>query len=220
MPKVFRPLFSDQARGGFQGVVFNTWRGINTVKKNTSPSNQQTEARILARTRLINASKVWQSLTEAQRDGWRTFANDHPELDWTGTNLKKTGFDWFVSCYVNSIRTGGSGVTDAPTSGAPSAPSDLVLTSTNGAITAAYSTAVSQANYALQFWVTKPMSKGINAVKEMAKWEKNAAYATATTEAITTVTSPGRVTVFCKATDKVTGMTSGFVKAYVDVTIS
>ena len=45
MPKVFRPLFSDQARGGFQGVVFNTWRGINTVKKNTSPSENSTDRR-------------------------------------------------------------------------------------------------------------------------------------------------------------------------------
>lgn len=219
MPKVFRPLFSDQARGGFQGVVFNTWRGINTVKKNTAPSNQQTTARILARTRLINASKAWQELTETQRDGWRTFANEHTELDWTGAMLKKTGFDWFVSCYVNSIRCGGSGVTTAPTSGAPSAPSDLELTATNGAITASY-TLTSQSNYALQIWATDPMSKGINAVKEMAKWEKNASYATATTEAVKTVTSSGRVTVFVKATDKVTGMTSGFVKAYVDVTVS
>lgn len=219
MPKVFRPMFSDQARGGFQGLVFNTWRGINTVKRNTSPSNQQTTARILARTRLIDASKAWKNLTETQRDGWRTFANEHTELDWTGAMLKKTGFDWFVSCYVNSIRTGGSGVTTAPTSGAPSAPSDLTLTSTNGVITAAY-TLTSNNNYALQIWSTAPMSAGINAVKEMAKWDLNASYATATTQAVKTVTSPGRVTVFAKATDKVTGMTSGFVKAYVDVTIS
>lgn len=219
MPKVFRPLFSDQARGGFQGIVFNTWRGINTVKKNTPPSNQQTEARILARTRLINASKAWKDLTEDQRNGWRTFANEHTELDWTGAMLKKTGFDWFVSCYVNSVRCGGSGVTTAPTSGAPSAPSDLTLSATGGAITAAY-TLTSQENYAVQIWATAPQSKGINAVKEMAKWVKNASYATATTEAVKTVTSSGRVTVFVKCTDKVTGMTSGFVKAYVDVTVS
>lgn len=218
MPKVFRPLFSDQARGGFQGVVFNTWRGINTVKKNTSPSNQQTSARILARTRLIDASKEWRNLTEAQRDGWRTFANEHTELDWTGAMLKKTGFDWFVSCYVNSIRCGGSGVTTAPSSGAPSAPSNLTLTANGGVITAAY-TLTSQTNYALQIWSTDPMSKGINAVKEMAKWVQNANYATATSQAVKTVTSSGRVTVFVKATDKVTGMTSGFVKAYVDVVI-
>ena len=219
MPKVFRPLFSDQARGGFQGVVFNTWRGINTVKKNTAPSNQQTEARILARTRMINASKAWSELTEDQRSGWRTFANEHTELDWTGAMLKKTGFDWFVSCYVNSIRCGGDGVTTAPTSGAPSAPSDLTLSASGGAITAAY-TLTSQANYAVQIWATDPMSKGINAVKEMAKWVKNASYATASTEAVKTVTSSGRVTVFVKCTDKITGMTSGFVKAYVDVTVS
>lgn len=218
MPKVFRPLFSDQARGGFQGVVFNTWRGINTVKKNTSPSNQQTSARILARTRLIDASKEWRNLTEAQRDGWRTFANEHTELDWTGAMLKKTGFDWFVSCYVNSIRCGGAGVTTAPSSGAPSAPSNLTLTANGGVITAAY-TLTSQTNYALQIWSTDPMSKGINAVKEMAKWVQNANYATATSQAVKTVTSSGRVTVFVKATDKVTGMTSGFVKAYVDVVI-
>lgn len=219
MPKVFRPLFSDQARGGFQGVVFNTWRGINTVKKNTSPSNQQTAPRILARTRLIDASKAWKNLTDVQREGWRTFANEHTELDWTGAMLKKTGFDWFVSCYVNAIRTGGSAVTTAPTSGAPSAPSDLTLTSNNGVITAAY-TLTSQSNYAVQIWATDPMSKGINAVKEMAKWVLNATYATATTQTVKTVTSPGRVTVFLKVTDKTTGMTSGFVKAFVDVTIS
>lgn len=219
MPKTYRPLFSDAARGGFQGLVFNTWRGINTVKKNTSPSNQQTEARILARTRMIDASKAWKSLTEAQREGWRTFANEHTELDWTGAMLKKTGFDWFVSCYVNSIRCGGAGVASAPTAGAPSAPSDFAVTASGGAITASY-TLTENANAKLQIWVTKPQSAGINAVKEMAKWVKNADYATATTEAVETVTSSGRVTVFAKATDIVTGMTSGFVKAYCDVVIS
>ena len=219
MPKTFRPLFSDAARGGFQGLVFNTWRGINTVKKNTSPSNQQTTARILARTRMIDASKAWKNLTETQREGWRTFANEHTELDWTGAMLKKTGFDWFVSCYVNSVRCGGAGVAAAPTAGAPSAPSDFAVTATGGAIKASY-TLTTNANAKLQIWMTKPQSAGINGVKEMAKWVKNANYDTTAAEDVATVDSSGRVTVFAKATDIVTGMTSGFVKAYVDVTVA
>ncbi len=96
MPKVKNPLFSQEARGGIAGLVYNTWRGINYVKTNTSPTGQGTALRLAAQALMTAISKLWQTATDANRTAWGQYAIDHPVTDWTGSPKRLTGMNWFM----------------------------------------------------------------------------------------------------------------------------
>lgn len=129
MAKVIMPLMSDEARGKMSGLIYNTWRGISTVKSFTSPANPKTSAQMTARARLQSFTAGWKNLTQAQRDAWNTYAETHLKLDWTGKPKRITGQNWYISCNIIIAICGGTAITDPPASAAPEA---------CGALTVAY----------------------------------------------------------------------------------
>jgi hypothetical protein len=98
MAKVMNPLMSSEARGRVGGHVYNTWRGIHTVKTQTAPDHEDDPKR-QAHKAIVQAVGIsWQSIEPEQRAAWNHFANEHPDIDWTGTPKRLAGYHWYVRC--------------------------------------------------------------------------------------------------------------------------
>lgn len=122
MAKVNGPLHSTEARGAVGGLVYNTWRGISTVKSRSGPSNQYTARRSAVRAAAAQATAAWKSLSPGVRQQWKEYADQHPELDWTGNPRRITGFNWFTRCNVRLIDMRRPMITSPPAHIAPVAP--------------------------------------------------------------------------------------------------
>jgi len=96
---VVGPCHSSEARGAVGGLVYNTYRGRSYVKANVAPSTQYSDAQVERRAIMSPVVALWSTITDQQRDAWRVFANAHLFDDWTGTQKRLSGFNWF--CKVN-----------------------------------------------------------------------------------------------------------------------
>lgn len=96
MAKVLNPLNSSEARGRVGGLVYNTWRGIRTVKTHTDPGHQSDPKRQAHKAIVQWYGQRWSTITQAQRDAWDNFADLHPDIDWTGRPVRLAGYHWYV----------------------------------------------------------------------------------------------------------------------------
>jgi hypothetical protein len=195
-------------------LVYNTWRGINTVKTNTSPTGQGTTKRLAAQARLSLVSKLWQGLTAPQRTGWSQYAIDHPVTDWTGSPKRLTGSNWFCKCNTLLNIIGQAVVNSAPGVAAPNAPTGLVFTYATQAVYANYAT-IGYSTQSLMVSFTAPQSAGITGKRESASY---ATFSLANAVRPTLVLpnpAAGTLTGFCKVVDHATGLESTEVSATV-----
>ena len=98
MAKVAGPLFSVEARGKLGSLCYNTWRDIHTVKTNSGPATQGTQKQIEVQDVLHELNSEWTLLTPYQRSLWDNYADKLLRPHWTGTPIRRSGFNWFVSC--------------------------------------------------------------------------------------------------------------------------
>lgn len=217
MPKVKNPLLSMEARGGIGGLVYNTWRGINTVKTNTSPTGQGTAKRLAAQAMLSTVSKLWQALTDVNRALWNQYAQDHPVADWTGAPKRLTGQNWFMKCNVQLSLQGNANITAPPVVPAPDPTTGLALSKDVADLFITWTTPVA-ASLNLICFLTGPNSEGVSARLEQAQFEK-AIGANAADPLVLRAAAPiGRWTVFVKVMDSATGLCSTITSAYFDMT--
>lgn len=216
MPKVKNPLLSLEARGGIGGLVYNTWRGLNTVKTNTSPTGQGTEKRLAAQALMSSVSKLWQALTDGNRTAWNQYSVDHPVPDWTGGTKRLTGMNWFMRCMVQIRRVSGTAITAPPVIPAPSPMAGMILSKPAGNLTVAFSTPTG-ANLVTDAWAAGPLSPGRQAPLAMAHPMTIVTATSGTAFSVVTTPSTGRYTVFCRMIDKSTGLPSSWVSDVFDV---
>ncbi len=119
MAKVISPLHSAEARGKVEGLIFNTWRGFNTVKTFKSPAQPRTKIQLLMRAYAVQMARAWGELSDIQRDGWNDYAVNHPDIDWTGSPKRLSGFNWYIRCNTRILRLAGPVISDPPEENAP-----------------------------------------------------------------------------------------------------
>jgi hypothetical protein len=100
MAKVMNPLQSSEARGRVGGLVYNTWRGIRTVKSHTAPGHQSDPLRQAHKLKVQTTAARWRTLSDDQRADWNHYADEHPQIDWTGRPVRIAGFHWYVRTQV------------------------------------------------------------------------------------------------------------------------
>lgn len=100
MAKVSNPLHSSEARGAVGAQVYNTWRGLHIVKTRSGPTITQSADQLALRAITAQYSQRWATLTDSQRNAWSSFANSHPDTDWTGHPKRLSGFNWFIRINV------------------------------------------------------------------------------------------------------------------------
>jgi hypothetical protein len=119
MAKVIGPLNSTEARGVIGGLIYNTWRGIRTVKRMTSPAQPRTQRALKIRALSIRLVRHWQTLSDLVQSQWTTYATNHPLIDWTGVPKRATGCNWFLGLNARLLDAGFTLVETPPTLPAP-----------------------------------------------------------------------------------------------------
>ncbi len=210
MAKVLNPLMSTSARGKVGGLIFNVWRGINTVKGFKSPAQPRSSRQLAVRAILSTLSRAWASLTAAQRDDWATWASTHTVTDWTGQAVRMTGENAFVKCNSLLLDMSKAQVSSPPAVAAPTSLANLVLTGGAGQISAAFTARTGTAE-TVDFWVYGPHSAGQNPTIVKASHQ---AYAPGeTTPFVLSGLSPGLYTVWARVVSETDGQVSPFVAA-------
>jgi hypothetical protein len=113
--KVTQPLGSSEARGALGGFVYNTWRGISTVRTRVTPLTEYSDAQIALRILSASCTARWKAISQATRDKWAFYAKNHLDSDWTGNPKRLSGYNWFLRINVRILLVGGAIVDTPPT---------------------------------------------------------------------------------------------------------
>ena len=70
------------------------------------PTQPRTDAQIAVRGQLVDCSKAWGSLSDAQRAAWSAFADAHPRTDSLGQSIALTGHQMFVGVNTLNLQVG------------------------------------------------------------------------------------------------------------------
>lgn len=209
------PLMSAEARGAIGGLVYNTWRGKNVVKINTSPTGQGTEKRLAAQAILSAVSKLWAGLTDQQRAAWSQYAIDHPVTNWTGSPGRNTGMNWFCKCNVELSRFSIATISDPPVVAAPSPLTGLVLSIDAADIKISWDYPPPAGGMAEAFGVG-PLSKGVSARLEQCQYVTAFGTGPPPPHVIWAGAAVGRYTVFARNIDIATGLVSTWTSDFLD----
>lgn len=215
MAKVVNPLMSAQARGKVGGLVFNSWRGQNTVKGFKSPSQPRTTRQLAVRSYLATLSRAWAGLTQAQRDTWDAWAAAHLVSDWTGQPVRMTGENAFIKCNSLMLDQAKSTVTTAPVVSAPTSLAGFTPTGGSGQISCAWTARAGTAD-TVDLWVYGPHSAGRKPT--IVKAKHNSYKPGETTPGIITGLGAGLYTVYARVVSETDGQCSAFVAADATVT--
>lgn len=215
MAKVTGPLQSNEARGGIGALIFNTWRGLSTVKFMKSPAQPRTSRQLAVRAFLTTCSRAWAALDAAEQASWRTWANDHPQSDWTGQPKRMTGADAYTRHSTRLLDQGKAVVDTAPVAVPPVSVAGLVLTPGAGSISIAF-TAYGGTATSIDVWIYGPHSAGI--IPKITKARHNVYAPGETTPKVVSGLAAGLTTVFIRAVSETDGQSSAFISASATVT--
>lgn len=208
MAKVLNPLMSSAARGRVGGLIFNQWRGLNTVKGFKSPSQPRTSRQLAIRAILTTLSRAWSGLTTVQRAGWESWADARPRPDWTGTLIRMTGENAYIACNSLLMDAGESAVDTAPSVVGPAAVGGLSVTPSSGTLKVDW-TAPDDANTFVDLWLYGPHSPGRKPTIVKAV-HNSYTLSSAKTKSITSL-GAGVYTVYARTISKADGQRSMFI---------
>ena len=116
----------------------------------------------LRTSRLTAFTRSWATLTNAQREAWSNWAEQHLRTDWTGKPLRITGQNAYISCNSRLALLEQSAISAPPAVAAPVAIDTLTIAqpgATTTAITAAWDAPV-DGTESIVFWGEGPISFG------------------------------------------------------------
>lgn len=125
MAKVVAPLHSSEARGKMNGLVYNTWRGLSTVKQHVHPADPATSRQLAWRAFMTTINSHWRALDPSIREEWKRYAQEHPDPDWTGKPKRLTGHQQFVRHWLRNNVIPAAGPTRPPHLAPPEHPGQI-----------------------------------------------------------------------------------------------
>lgn len=130
MAKVLNPLMSQQAIGSLGAMTFSGWHGIPVVRGKATPGRRLRAVQTTNRARLGYLSRQWSTLTNVQREQWRSWARVHPQPDGFGGTFLLTGEMAFIKLNQVAVRIFalGSGLLVPPITPVVSGVANLTLT--------------------------------------------------------------------------------------------
>ena len=217
MAKVLSPLGSSEARGALGGRIYNTWRGISTVKDKHAPAQPRSQKQLNVRAINTYLTRYWQLIDQNERDSWNTYATIHTETDGMGSTKRLSGLNWFCRCNTRLLLHAYPAVDTAPVAAAPNSP--LAFVAADGVLSSALSWTPTEGNdIAIIIFVFGPHSKGRLGKFQQAKFVTAASGEFGETSLINLL--PGRYSVFAAMMSETNGLMSPLVSDTCDVTAS
>jgi len=131
MAKVLLPKESVAVSGKIYGDIFQSWRGLNVIRKFTMPVIRHTVLQMARRANFTTLSKNWGDiLTQPMRDSWNAMTIVIKDL-W-GTDVKATGLNLYQKVNSALLDAGKDILTNAPTTKAMLPPEVSLLNDGTG----------------------------------------------------------------------------------------
>lgn len=213
MAKVVGPLHSSEARGRMGGLVYNTFRGMATVKAKHAPCQPRSQKQLQLRSIAVNLARTWAA--NLNQAAWNAYAASHPYLDGMGLTIRATGLNWFIglNSRLNALLIGT--VATPPVVAPPGPAVTLVPTPSAGSISLAWA-APTDANLRMEVWLDGPHSKGRQGSLTRARLK--AQPEAAASPYVMTGLIPGRYSIWARPLSETDGQVSTWVTATTDVT--
>lgn len=167
--KFSSPVYS-AASGSIGGLTYSHNRGGLYTRTRAIPTNPNTAAQQSIRGQFGTAAIVWKALTQAQQDGWNTYAANTPVTNPLGASIYLTGQQWFNAALTFQQYTGGAvAITAPPTPGLAElhAPTSVAISEATQEITATVDATDGWAvngDGRLSVQASRPLSAGTNSV--------------------------------------------------------
>lgn len=208
MAKVTAPLHSAEARGRVGGLVYNTWRGLATVKAKSAPAQPRSQKQLAIRSIAITLARRWQTILQSVRDAWNAYAATHTSVDWTGNPVRLTGLNWYLAINTRQLHASNAQAANPPSIPAP--PAVVNFNAANGAGTSVLTwTTPADDDYNVTIYLQGPHSPGAIGSIPKAKFRVNANANAATVTLLDL--APGFYSIWARMYDTVTGLVSGWV---------
>lgn len=164
MAKVqYGPIVSD-ARNKQGGSVYSKARPGSYVRTKVSPVQPRTDAQRGVRASFTTISKLWPTISDAQREGWIAIAARYPYHDVFGNTRVLTGLQMFQKCNRVIMDCGYSPISDAPPNLNVGSFGTLSVAYTPGATPVIECTLGDPGSIGgddkWTYWATPPLSKG------------------------------------------------------------
>lgn len=131
--------FLDVPRSGsYAGITSSRNRFGQYVRTRATPVNPASTQQGVVRARLSTNAAGWRALTALQRAGWTSLGGQIQRADSLGQNYTLTGFMAYCSVNNNNLAAGNAIVSDAPALTTPADLLTVTITSTNAALSVAY----------------------------------------------------------------------------------
>lgn len=111
----FKSGLVTQASGSIGGMTASRNRGGNYLRGRAIPTNPSTMLQAAVREGLGMLANMWATLTQAQRDGWATYALNVPVINSLGDSIKLTALNMFIRSNAPLNQAGLDLVVAAPT---------------------------------------------------------------------------------------------------------
>lgn len=142
------------------------------VRQGTIPITSTTEAAIAAKTRLAQATQLWQGYAASRRLAWKQWALNNPTLNRLGQSIQLTGHAAFVGVYCRSQLSAIGIIEDPPV--LPADPPLFVLTLAAdigpGDFAFAFTATPTGADSVLWIRAAVCDSAGINYIENILRW--------------------------------------------------
>ena len=162
MAKVLYGALLVDMRGKINGTVFSKNRGGAYARTKVTPTNPQTVAQNLVRSRLTGFSQGWRGLSQAVRDAWNAAVAGFPRTNVFGAQKILSGHQLYIGLNSQLSAAGQTAITNPPLAvGAPAVLS-LAPTADEGTqgFSLAYTPTPVPANTSLIVEATQQVSPG------------------------------------------------------------
>jgi hypothetical protein len=131
---IFGNMVAD-ARGKVGGIVYSRNTGGAYARQKVSPVQPRTPAQLNQRSRLTSISKLWENLTNAQREAWKAFSLAARKRDVLGLSKQRTAQQMFMFCNLALDSAGYATISNPPVTLEVDALSSITLASgTSGTV--------------------------------------------------------------------------------------
>ena len=110
----YKGLFATDFRGKIDGMVGSKSRFGNYFRRLVTPVNPNTPLQTMVRSIFSTLTKGWGQLTEAQRNGWTSLADNNPQTDIYGDGRAITGSNLYMGINIPLMRAGESAISTPP----------------------------------------------------------------------------------------------------------
>lgn len=130
------------ARGKLGGIVYSRNTGGAYARQKVSPVQPRTPSQLNQRSRMAETSKLWDTLSQNQREAWKSFSLGFKKRDVFGLSKQRTGQQMFMFSNLALVSVGFSPILNPPTDLAVDAVTSCgLVNTTSGAVTSVEVTA-------------------------------------------------------------------------------